>query len=461
MLIVIIGASGTGKTTISREMTENFKFGEVISYTTRSMRPGEKQDVDYHFINLDSFKKMIEEDKFVEFEEYTQNRFYGTAKKDIKNAAKSDKVYSVVVTPGGMRNIKSYLEKEGLTDNFKSVLVTAPLGTRINRYINRQGEAEFTFDDMNEIFSRVNRDYGMFLNLEKEVDLCIENNGKKTPKELTADIIKEFKCVTRTEYLDYLYRNNILEKAEAEKLRIQIENTINNKISPHEMINFGKTPLSLQIVGCKDLPLLYTQNHLKKAIKEGKNHYHNLDIENLLFVQKEIQNPLIIADSITDNESIIVFTAEKDKNDDLIILAIKPDGKGQYLAKELDSNIIKSIYGKKNYTDFIQRLYEQDKILYLNKKRVKDFPSLLQLQLLQSFENSLNPIIIIKQSENIVNAKADKNFLHSEAKENELTGDYGTPIDRTDSEMELEVPEPFEEVVEDKPEEDLEEDLPF
>lgn len=177
-----------------------------------------------------------------------------------------------------------------------------------------------------------------------------------------------------------------------------------------------KTPLSLQIIGCKDLPLLYTQNHLRKAIKTGKSHYRNLDIENLLFVQKEIKNPLIIADSITDNESIIVFTAEKDKNDDLIILAIKPNGKGQYLAKELDSNIIKSIYGKKNYADFIQRLYEQDKILYLNKKRVKDFPSLLQLQLLQSFENSLNPMIIIKQSENIVNAKADKNILPSGSK---------------------------------------------
>jgi len=291
MLIAIIGASGTGKTTISREMTENLGFGEITSYTTRSIRPGEKQDIDYHFVDLDSFKEMIEEDKFVEFEEYTQNRFYGTAKEDIKNAAKSDKVYSVVVTPGGMRNIKFYLEKEGLTDNFKSVLVTAPLGTRINRYINRQGESEFTFDDMNEIFSRVNRDYGMFLNLEKEVDLCIENDGKKTPKELTADIVKEF------------------------------------------------------------------------------------------------------------------------------------------------------------------------------KKRVKNFPSLLQLQLPQSFENSLNSINTIKQSENIVNTKADRNFLHPEAKENELTGDYGTPIDRTDSEMELEVLEPFEEIEEVEEEqfieEDLEEGLPF
>ena len=286
MLIAIIGASGTGKTTISREMTENLGFGEITSYTTRSMRPGEKQDVDYHFVDLDSFKKMIEENKFVEYEEYTQNRFYGTAKEDIKNATKSDKVYSVVVTPGGMRNIKSYLEKEGLTDNFKSILVTAPLGTRINRYINRQGEAEFTFDDMNEIFSRVNRDYGMFLNLEKEVDLCIENDGKKTPKELTADIIEEFK---------------------------------------------------------------------KRGI-----------------------------------------------------------------------------------------------------------PSLLKLQLSQRFGFTSNDIHIIEESENIVNMRADKNFLHPKAKENELTGDYGTPIDKTDSEMELEIPEPFEEIEEEQSiEEDLEEGLPF
>lgn len=39
--------------------------------------------------------------------------------------------------------------------------------------------------------------------------------------------------------------------------------------------------------------------------------------------------------------------------------------------------------------------------------------------------------------------KQIKTFCHPEAKENELTGDYGTPIDRTDSEMELEIPEPL------------------
>ncbi len=83
----------------------------------------------------------------------------------------------------------------------------------------------------------------------------------------------------------------------------------------------------------------------------------------------------------------------------------------------------------------------------------------------QRFGFASNDIYIIKESENICNIKADKNFLHPEAKINELTGDYGTPIDKTDSEMELEVPEPFEEVEEVEEEQsieaDLEKDLPF
>ena len=457
MLIAIIGASGTGKTTISREMTENFKFGEITSYTTRSMRPGEKQDADYHFVDLDSFKQMIEEDKFVEYEEYTQNRFYGTAKEDIKNAAKSDKVYSVVVTPGGMRNIKSYLEKEGLTDNFKSVLVTAPLGTRINRYINRQGESEFTFDDMNEIFSRVNRDYGMFLNLEKEVDLCIENDGKKTPKELTADIVKEFKCVTRTEYLDY--KKEIPDKT----LKEQLDLYFNKKLSPYENIKICNTPLLLQMIGCKDYPMLYTQKHLKLALKNTKSpHTHNLTRKIIENIEPKISNPIMIADSLTDNKSIVILTDQLDESDNLILVSIKPDGKGIYNTEIIDSNFITSIYGKRGYEKYIQKNIDEGTVLYLNTKKIRDIPSLLKLQLPQRFGFASNDIYIIKESENICNIKADKNFLHPEAKENELTGDYGMSIDRTDSEMELEIPEPFEEIEEEQfIEEDLEEGLPF
>lgn len=79
-------------------------------------------------------------------------------------------------------------------------------------------------------------------------------------------------------------------------------------------------------------------------------------------------------------------------------------------------------------------------------KKIRGIPSLLKLQLPQRFDFTSNDIYIIKESENICNIKADKNFLHPEVKENELTGDYGTPIDKTNSEMELEIPEPFEKV---------------
>lgn len=51
MIIAFCGLSGTGKSTIAREISKLLKFPFVITYTTRPIRPGEKDGVDYHFIN--------------------------------------------------------------------------------------------------------------------------------------------------------------------------------------------------------------------------------------------------------------------------------------------------------------------------------------------------------------------------------------------------------------------------
>ena len=72
-----------------------------------------------------------------------------------------------------------------------TVLVEANLGTRVKRYINRCGVDKFDFDDKNEITARVERDYGMFLGLEKEVDLVVHNNEGTNIEDLVNDILTE------------------------------------------------------------------------------------------------------------------------------------------------------------------------------------------------------------------------------------------------------------------------------
>ena len=167
MIIILIGASGSGKSSIEKILADNYGYEKIISYTTRSPRNGEINGIDYNFIDNKTFTDMINNNLFAEYDEYSQNRLYGTLKSDY---IEGNKV--VVLTPNGFRKIKQNCK----TDNIYTILVNSNLGTRVKRYIDRCGVNKFNFDDKNEIASRVERDFGMFLGIEKEVDIVIDNN---------------------------------------------------------------------------------------------------------------------------------------------------------------------------------------------------------------------------------------------------------------------------------------------
>lgn len=188
MLIAIIGPSGSGKSKIVSELKNNFDISDVIQYTTRNQRPGEKNHIDYHFISQDIFNIMEENGKFLEVERYSQGRFYATGVDGIVKAlADKNCTYAIVVTPGGLRAIEK-IAGDG-KENLISIYLDVPLGERVKRYIERCGIEKFNFDDMNEINARVNRDFGMFLGVENEVDFVIKNYNKPV-REIAEEIVE-------------------------------------------------------------------------------------------------------------------------------------------------------------------------------------------------------------------------------------------------------------------------------
>lgn len=81
-MLVVIGPSASGKTQIVKILIEQYNMKKLVTYTSRPMRQGEVEGRDYHFIDVDEFKKRIQEDFFLEYVNYNGN-YYGTSHSDL------------------------------------------------------------------------------------------------------------------------------------------------------------------------------------------------------------------------------------------------------------------------------------------------------------------------------------------------------------------------------------------
>ena len=84
LIFIISAPSGTGKTTLVREVIQQLPGLQFsVSFTTRLPRPNEKEGEDYHFVSHSAFQEMVEKDGFLEWAEVLGNR-YGTPRPDFK-----------------------------------------------------------------------------------------------------------------------------------------------------------------------------------------------------------------------------------------------------------------------------------------------------------------------------------------------------------------------------------------
>ena len=79
VMVVLSSPSGAGKTTLVNLLSKLDNFEISISHTTRQPRPGEEPNKDYFFINEDEFKRLINNQEFLEYAKVFNN-FYGTTR---------------------------------------------------------------------------------------------------------------------------------------------------------------------------------------------------------------------------------------------------------------------------------------------------------------------------------------------------------------------------------------------
>jgi guanylate kinase len=113
-IVVLTAPSGAGKTTIARRVLAAFpQMRFSVSATTRPIRPGERNGVDYHFISTADFQSWIAAEALLEYEEVYPGRFYGTLKAEVAHATTEQPVLLDVDVKGAMA-VKAHYGPEAL-----------------------------------------------------------------------------------------------------------------------------------------------------------------------------------------------------------------------------------------------------------------------------------------------------------------------------------------------------------
>lgn len=144
-ILIISGPSGSGKSTLlSRLMSEFDNIYFSISSTTRTPRDGEQDGVDYNFINVDEFKKGIDEGKFLEWANVHKN-YYGTSLEPVEKALKDGKIVIFDIDVQGF-----YLVMKKYSSIITSVFITTKDRYELKRRLINRGS-----DDAQTIENRL------------------------------------------------------------------------------------------------------------------------------------------------------------------------------------------------------------------------------------------------------------------------------------------------------------------
>ena len=171
-MLVLVGESASGKSSIEKYLVDNYGYHKVVSYTTRPPREGEIDGVDYHFISEEKFKSLDNSYFFAEKAVY-RDWYYGVAKEDCTN----DKV--AVLTPHGLRQISKIKDI-----NILSFYINVPRRDRLIKILQRG-------DSIEESYRRNLSDVGMFDGIRDEVDFTISNEGyKKSIEEMSKEVLR-------------------------------------------------------------------------------------------------------------------------------------------------------------------------------------------------------------------------------------------------------------------------------
>ena len=183
-ILIFSAPSGSGKSTIVNYLMKEhpeFRLAFSVSATSRPPRGKEQDGVDYYFLTPDEFRRHIEQDDFLEYEEVYEGRFYGTLKSQVeeKLAAGMNVVFDVDVK-GGI-NIKKYYGEAAL-----SLFIQPPSVEELRRRL--EGRGTDTPEAIEQRLAKAEYE----LTFASQFDRIIINDDLETAKQETLKVVSDF-----------------------------------------------------------------------------------------------------------------------------------------------------------------------------------------------------------------------------------------------------------------------------
>ena len=188
-LLIFSAPSGAGKSTIVQWLIKHkeLKLAFSISCTSRPPRGTEQHGVEYFFLTPEEFRKHIQNNDFLEYEEVYKNRFYGTLKSQVDNQLTAGQNIIFDVDVKGGCNIKQHYQNQAL-----SIFIMPPSIKELRKRLEGRGT-----DTQEVIEDRLAKaEYEM--TFAPKFDHIIVNDNLETAKAETLKIVQQFLQVDKS-----------------------------------------------------------------------------------------------------------------------------------------------------------------------------------------------------------------------------------------------------------------------